>query len=311
MGAAAQGTRFLLQVVPLFALGVFLAQLIIELGWLRAVSSLARPFMRLGRLRSECGASFMVSVVSPTAGHSMLADYRLEGWLGRLELVVAAVVNNLPGEIAAGRSVLPLALPALGVFGGVYYGLLLCAAAVKACLMLVVGRLLLPARDSAEPPAAAGAPRPLFRAALLNALRSSGRIVPRVLLTMVPTAYAAAALISWGVFDRLGAGLGLLARYFPVSGATLPIVAARLVSPVGAYTVAGSLLSAQAAGGREIVFALVTGALLSTGTNLRYLIPYYCGIFGPRTGAEVIGASILARFVSFCAVLAGMSFFWR
>jgi hypothetical protein len=103
----------------------------------------------------------------------------------------------------------------------------------------------------------------------------------------------------------------MLARHFSVTGATLPVVAARLVSPVGAYTVAGSLLASSAAGGRELVFAMVVGALLSSGTNLRYLIPYYGGIFGPRAGAEIIGASILARLVSLSIVLAAMAWFWR
>lgn len=309
--AASQGTDFLLRVVPIFAAAVFAAQLLVELRWLEGFSRLARPLMRLGRLSPECGASFLMTLVSPTAGHSMLADFRLEGKLGRLELVLAAVVNNLPGEVAAGRTVLPVALPALGLYGLAYYGLLLAASALKAALMLGAGRLLLAPREEAPGSAPEQPSRPPFPVCLRSAWRSSIRIIPKVLKTMVPTAYLASGLVVWGVFDRLGQGFGALAYWFPVTGATLPVVAARLVSPIGAYTVAGSLLASSAAGGRELVFAMVVGALLSSATNLRYLIPYYCGIFGPRTGGEIIGASIAARLVSLSAVLAAMSWFWR
>ncbi len=305
------GTKFLRQVVPAFAVGAFAAQLLVELGWLGTFSWLARPLMRFGRLHPECGASFIVTLVSPTAGHSMLAEYRHQRRLGGLELIVAAVVNNLPGEIATSKSLLPVVVPALGVFGLAYYGILLCAAAIKAVLMLLLGRTLLPRPEYDGVHATADTPNPHVKLALRNALRTSSGIIFRVLKTMIPTAYAAAALITCGVFDKFGTRLGILARYFPVTGTTLPVMAARLLSPIGAYTMAGSLFAAKAASGRELVFSLVVGALLSTGTNLRYLIPYYCGIFGPRSGAKVIGASIAARIVSFAIVLAGMSVLWK
>ncbi|OGR75752.1 MAG: hypothetical protein A2X32_01055, partial [Elusimicrobia bacterium GWC2_64_44] len=203
------GTSFLLRVLPVFAAAVYAANLAGRLGWLSGLAWLAGPVMRLGRLSPDCGPGFVTSIVSPTAGHALLADLRVAGKLNRRELTVAAVVNNLPGEIATGKSVLPLALPVLGFFGAAYYGALLAAAALKALLMLLAGRLLLPRR----PRAAAAALRPAgvpFRRAAAASLKPSLRTILKVLKTMVPAAYLVYFLLAAGFFDKAAGPLAFL-----------------------------------------------------------------------------------------------------
>jgi len=81
------------------------------------------------------------------------------------------------------------------------------------------------------------------------------------------------------------------------------------VSPVGAYVVTGGLFSSGTASGGELIFALFVGTVAATPTSLRYLIPYYCGIFGGRDGAAIIVVSMVSRVLSYGAVLAALSFF--
>lgn len=307
---AAEGTKFLLRIMPVFAAGVFAARLLEKMGLLAGLSRVAGPVMRLGRLSPGCGAGFITSIISPTAGHAMLAELRRGGKLGRRELMVAAVVYNLPGEIAAGKSVLPLALPALGVFGAAYYGLLLAASLVKASLMLLAGRFSLP-RPAGAPDRAAGngAEDLSFPASARAALKPALNSVVKVSRTMVPAAYAVYALIALGLFDKASGPLSFMTGCLPLNPAVLPVVAARLVSPVGAYTVAGGLCSSGAASGGELVLALFAGAFIATATSLRYIIPYYCGIFGGSDGCAIIAVSLVSRSVSYGAVLAALAFF--
>ncbi|HNW44565.1 MAG TPA: hypothetical protein PKI19_08670 [Elusimicrobiales bacterium] len=306
--ALAGGTGFLLRMLPVFAAGVYAAQLLEILGWLSPLGRLAGPVMRLGRLSPACGASFIASIVSPTAGHAMLADLRAEGRLQRSELTVAAVVNNLPGEIAVGKSVLPLAVPALGLYGAAYYGLLLSAAALKAALVLLAGRRLLPERQ--EGGATAAAPEQMsFRAAAGAAFKPALKVALKTSRTMIPVAYLIYYLIAAGVFDKAAGPLSFMTRCLPLNAAVLPVLAARLISPAGAYTIAGGLLASGAATGPELTFALFAGAFLATITSLRYTIPYYCGIFGGPDGAVIIGASLAARTAAYGAVLAALAGF--
>jgi hypothetical protein len=297
--------KFLLIVVPLFILGVVLAQLFVELRWLNALSWLAGPLMRLGHLHPECAGSFVVAVISPTAGHSMLARYHSEGRISRPELIISAIMNALPGYIAQGRSVLPVTMPLIGVFGLVYYGLVLLADTVKTLVLLAIGCVILPRPSAGDTPlqAASNAKRPNVKEAILNSLRDAKRIVPKTLKTLIPLTWVAFLLIGFGVFDYASKHLGVVARYFPVPQQSLPIIAARLVSPIGAYTMAGGLMSKGILGGKDIVVALLVGTFLATVPNVRYLIPYYFGIFGASIGIQLVIVSTLMRILVFAAVV--------
>ena len=302
--------RFLLTVIPLFVLGVILAQLFIELRWLDKLSWLARPLARLGHLHPECAGTFVVAIISPTAGHSMLAKYHAENRIKRSELIIAAIVNALPGYIAQGRSVLPVTVPLIGLFGFVYYGMVLFADLVKSLLLLTVGRFILPERDSGDTgiEKSSQRQRPELKQAFRNSLRSAGKTVPKILLTMIPVTFGVFVLIHLGIFEYAARHLGVVSRYFPIPVESLPIVATRLISPVGAYTVAGSLLAKGVLGGTDIVMALLVGTLLATVPNVRYLIPYYFGIFGPTIGMQLVIVSTAMRILVFGAIVGIASF---
>jgi hypothetical protein len=298
--------KFLLTVVPLFVLGVVLAQIFVELRWLDQLSWLARPLAKLGRLHPECAGAFVVAIISPTAGHSMLAKYHQEKRIRRSELIIAAIVNALPGYIAQGRSVLPVTVPLLGVLGFVYYGAIFFADLVKSLLLLSIGRCLLPKRgtDGLGTEVSTACARPELKPALRNALLSARKTVPKIVLTMVPVTFCVFVLIRLGIFEYAARHLSVVSSYFPIPVESLPIVAARLISPVGAYTVAGSLLTKGVLSGQNAVMALLVGTLLATIPNIRYLVPYYFGIFGPSIGLQLVIVSTVARMVVFGVVVA-------
>ena len=301
--------KFLLTVIHLFILGVILAQLLVELRWIDKLSWLARPLMRLGHLHPECAGSFLVAVISPTAGHSMLARYHSEKRISRPELIISAIMNALPGYIAQGRSILPVTMPLIGIFGLIYYGLVLLADLIKTLILLTIGRFILPRPDATalKLQEASHSKRPTVKEALLHSLRDSKKIIPKTLKTLIPFAWAAFILIGFGVFDYAAKHLGVVAHYFPVPQASLPIIAARLISPIGAYTMAGGLLSKGVLEGKDVVVALLVGTLLSTLPNVRYLVPYYFGIFGAVIGTQLVIVSTVMRVLVFAAMVGVVS----
>jgi hypothetical protein len=297
--------KFLLTVVPLFVFGVVLAQLFVEKGWLGKLSWLARPVMQLGHLHSESAGTFIVAVISPTTAHSMLAKYHQEQRISRCELIISAIVNALPGYVAQGRRVLPVLVPLIGALGFIYYGLVLLADLVKSIILLVIGRMILPRMGAGQIPfqESSRSQRPTFRQAFIHSLRDAGKTVPRILITMVPVTFVVFILIGLGIFEYAAVHLRVVAHYFPIPIESLPIVATRLASPIGAYTIAGSLLAKGVLAGKDVVMALLVGTLLSTVPNLRYLVPYYFGIFGPVTGTQLVIVSTLMRMLVFAAIV--------
>ncbi len=137
----------------------------------------------------------------------------------------------------------------------------------------------------------------------MNSLRDARSIVPRTLKTLIPMTWVAFLLIGLGVFDYAASHLGIVAHYFPVPQQSLPIIAARLVSPIGAYALAGGLLSKGMLGGKDIVVALLVGTFLATMPNVRYLVPYYFGIFGATIGIQLVIVSTLMRTMVFAAMV--------
>jgi hypothetical protein len=60
--------------------------------------------------------------------------------------------------------------------------------------------------------------------------------------------------------------------------------------------------------GKDVVMALLVATLLSTVPNLRYLVPYYFGIFGPTIGMQLVIVSTLLRVLVFAAVVGFVTF---
>jgi hypothetical protein len=73
--------------------------------------------------------------------------------------------------------------------------------------------------------------------------------------------------------------------------------------------VAGSLLTKGILSGPDVMMALLVGTLLATIPNVRYLVPYYFGIFGPSIGLQLVVVSTLARILVFAAIV-GIAALW-
>lgn len=313
IAALMSSIRFLVTVLPVFAVGVIAAESLITLGWINRMTWMTRPLTKLGNLKMECGASFLTAFLSPAAGNSMLMRYYEAGLIERKELFIAAVVNTFPGIVMHWRTMLPVALPLIGVFGLVYYGLLVLVGLTKTILALLMGRFLLKPENSnvsADPvPQAHG--KSGLKSVLVGSLKRSRKTIFRITRTTIPITFVMFVLIHAGIFERLNQSLEVMPNIFPFSPEALSIVVTRIGSNVGAFTVAGNLLYAGSVSGRDVVLSLLVGNLLASGINLRYLIPYYLGIFGSGLGIRVLAVSTGLRMVIMAGVIGVLFETWR
>jgi len=311
--SAALGLSFelLVRTVPIVVAGVLIAEVLIALKITDRIASVAYPVTTFSHLPRECGASFLLAFVSPQAADAMLVDYHHKGMIGRNELVVAALINSFPSVVMHWRYLIPVYVPLLGVFGLVYFGILMGIGFLKTGIVMAAGRVLLPPPPASGPSEKSSGPTPPVREALRASLGPTAKTLRRILGIMIPTIVIVAFLIEAGVFDAVAAYLEGASRLFPIPPEGLAIVAAKFGSYVAAASLASGLLAAGDMTGREIVITLLVANLLtSVVTYLRWLGSFYAAIFGPRLGAEIMILSVVLQDGLLLVTIFLLAWFW-
>ncbi len=286
--------KYLAIMVPSMILGVVLLSLVINLHLLDRLSWMARPITRFGHLRDECGLSFIAAFGSPTVANSMLVDLYQKGKMRKKELYVASLANSFPAILMHWRSMFPILIPLLGVVGLAYFGILVLVGFLKTGLILLTGRLILTKRENhwAEKKKEE---RPAFHFAFRESIYQSKGMIKRIAAITIPVTVVIFILIDLGVFDAFSIYLEGISKYLPIPPEGITIIGAQFANSVAAYTVASNFLLKGVLTGYQIIIILLVGDVVTSIAGLRYLIPYYTGIFGPRLGMELMTISTIIR----------------
>jgi len=286
--------KYLAIMVPSMILGVVLLNLVINLHLLDRLSWMARPINRFGHLRDECGLSFISAFGSPTVANSMLVDLYQKGEMRKKELYVASLANSFPAILMHWHSMLPILIPLLGVTGLAYFAILVLVGFLKTGLILLTGRFILPKRENHRSEKKKKE-RPAFRLAFRESIYQSKGMVKRIAAITIPVTIIVFVMIDLGVFDALATPLEDISKYLPIPPEGITIIGAQFANNVAAYTVASNFLLKGVLNGYQIIIILLVGNVLTSIAGLRYLIPYYTGIFGPRLGTELMVISTVLR----------------
>lgn len=291
--AFANSIDYLTYIVPYMIVGIVLAELLVELGWIKKIGFLVLPLTNFANLRKECGVCFLTAFASPAAANASLKHLYDEKLIDEKELIISSILNSFPSIIMHWRTLLPVLVPLLGVTGLIYIGLLTLVGFIKTTIVLFVGHFMLDERsDNAN---IEHASHPPFPDALRSSITRSKKTLGRILVVMIPTTIIVFVLIDLGLFDALAVYLQAISEYLPIPASGLPIIAAQFASKIAAYTIAGNLLTGGILSSRDIVITLLVGKILSSITTIRILAPYYFGIFGPRLGIKIMLLSSLLR----------------
>jgi hypothetical protein len=118
-------------------------------------------------------------------------------------------------------------------------------------------------------------------------------------------------LIEVGVFDSLASYLSGVSAYLPIPASGLGIIAVMPGHSIAAYTVASNLLAVGEITARGIILSLLIGSVLTGITSMfRYQIPIYVGIFGPKTGTQLVLLSSAIRSVIVIVLVVILAVFW-
>jgi len=310
LGALALAGELLGRTLPFMILGVITAEMIMSMGFVNKLSFIARPITRFSHLKQECGVSFLMAFGSPSAANAMLAKYREDGLISKKEMFLASMINYFPGVLLHWRIMLPLLIPLLGTIGLVYFLLIVLIGLVKTVILMVVSRFLLPACPAPKLTLETK-PRPPFKEAFVRSLRSSRGTIKRMVVITVPTMLVISILIKTGVFESMASYLSGVSVYLPIPTNGLAIVASMFGHAIAAFTVASNLLAVGEITARDVILSLLIGSVLSSIVfMLRISMPHYIGIFGPKTGIQLMLISSTIRSAITIVLIVILALFW-
>ena len=175
---------------------------------------------------------------------------------------------------------------------------------------MIASRFLLPARfvSKLTPPTKT---RLTLKEALYKSLRSSRRTIKRIIIITVPTMFFISILIEAGFFTWISAYLKGVGAYLPVPAGGIGIIASAIGHPIAAYTISSNLLAVGEISAKGIILSLLIGTIFSSPVSmLRDSMPSHVGIFGPKTGLQIVLLSSVIRNGITIIIIVLLALFW-
>lgn len=282
------------------ALGMFIASFLEALGWTNFIARLAFPLTRLANFGSIASSAFGLAFASPAVANSFLSENYEAGKINFKELLLANLFNSLPGWLTHLPTLFFLLWPALGVAALVYAGLLLLAVIGRTFFTIILGRILLPPIQSSQP-AHLNETKKSLKNCLLKAAKRLRKRLPRLFLFTAPIYFLMWIGQQTGVFPGmqtwLSQHLTWLSFFKPEA---LSIIVLQLIAEMGATLgAAGAALQSGGLTSREIILAMLTGAIIATPIRaLRHQLPAYVGFYKLRIGIKLLITTQAVRTIS-------------
>ncbi len=301
----------LIRITFFITIGLFIANFIESLNWTHRLAALARPLIRIGRLSAITGASFSVAFFSGVAANTMLAEAYDKGQMNKKELILANLFNSLPRFFLHLPTVFFLTAPLIKAGALIYVGLTFGAAVLQTIVVVLGGRMLLPANsDNFTNPAPQKA-RIGWQEAVTKSIRRLKKRIGKILTFMIPVYLLFFLFNRYGLFTAVEDFIAQKAWFLSwLNPQSLGIVILHVTTEFSAgLTAASVLLADNSLTYKEVVLALLVGNILSTPIRaIRHQLPYYTGIYSPRLALELVSISQIAR--AFCVILVAVIYYF-
>jgi hypothetical protein len=301
----------IIRITFFITIGLFIANFIESLNWTHRLATLARPLIRIGRLSAITGASFSVAFFSGVAANTMLAEAFDKGQMSKKELILANLFNSLPRFFLHLPTIFFLTAPLIKMGALLYVGLTFSAAILQTILVVLGGRMLLPASDgSCDIPAPAKA-KTGWKTAADKSIKRLKKRIGKIMKFMIPVYLLFFLFNRYGLFTQVEEFIANKAWFLSwLNPQSLGIVILHVTAEFSAGLVAASVLLAEnSLSYKEVILALLVGNILSTPIRaIRHQLPYYTGIYSPQLAVQLVGISQVAR--AFCVILVAVVYYY-
>jgi len=296
----------------LIAAGVYLANVAVAFGAVRAIAALGKPLTKPANLPVEVGTAILTTAASATAGYGMLAEFRESGMLDDRATLVAVTINTFFGFASfILRFYVPVLIPILGLkVGLMYVGARALISLAITLVGILAGALLLSdanvdhdaAPDDVETPdREETTTRAKLRDAADNTASKVRDIVPRLVVIYT----AVVALTTYYDLQQLTAVADPLAALLGLPGAAVPVITVFAIDTTNGALVIAPLIEDGTFTARQAVATMLVGGIVSFAvTTFKRSIPFQYGIWGAEFGSKVIAVNVSLKVVFISVAIA-------
>jgi hypothetical protein len=289
------------KITVFIALGVTLANVLVEFGLVRYIAGLSRYLTRPANLPDEVGTAIVTTAASTTAGYGMLAEFRESGRLDDRATLVAVTINTFFGFVQhIFTFYAPVLIPILGLHVGLLYvGSRALVSLAITLTGILAGAVLLSAPTPASRPVQAdGGPttpedeetttREKLETAAGKGLSKTRNILPRLLVVYV----AVSLLTEYYDLTRLTAAADPLTTVTGLPSAAVPVIAVYAVDTTNGALVIAPLIEDGVFTARTAVATMLVGGIVSFAfSTFKRSIPFQYGIWGAEFGSKVVAVN--------------------
>jgi hypothetical protein len=279
--------------IPTLIVGLFISQILIESNIIKKIYFIGKVFTRFANLPEECGIAITTSFIDPRMANIMLVDFYKKGIINKKELYISSLIDAFPAMLRHWDSLLPILLATLGFFGIIYFIILVLIGLIQTLIFMAIGKITLKNREYKENniDKKIKLNKEVFYKSFKNTLKYGIPIIKNITIASIITSF----LIEFGFFDYLTEVIKNKAYYLPFSVEEITVAVTQPINYIGAYVLAGEFLNRGILNDVEVVRALLLGSILSSIPALRFLAPYYIGIYGFKDGFNLMIISTLVR----------------
>lgn len=295
----------LIRLIFFISLGLIVANFIESLNWTSKIATLARPLIRFGNLSETAGASFSMALFSGVSANTMLSEAYAKKTISPKELILSNLFNSLPTYFLHLPTVFFITAPLIKGAAFIYVGITFGAAIFRTISIVILSRFLLPTREQEATKEGESIEVQCgnidWRGALKKSWKRFKKRIRKIIRYTVPIYIIVFVMHRVGIFAFLEGGMAEYLSFLPwLTPQSIGIITLHIAAEFTAgLSVAGALLQQGSMSYREVVLALLVGNVLSSPVRaIRHQLPYYAGIFPPKTAAQLILYNQLFRIGS-------------
>lgn len=303
-------------------LGIFIGQILEELGIIKALGFITWPISFLGKLPRSTSPAFLFALQSGAMANSMLVSQRDNGQLTPRELYTSVfVVSSLSLFAHLPTYIIPLGNAFGWKAATFYFGVRFAAIFVQIMFILIISQMFFlkksPSLDvkilTASDPEFHKASRKHSIKTFFNAVnKKSMRTIKRLLIYLLPTFFLTAFLEKSDFFNWLGT----IMETIPLLNALPPqapaVIAVQAINLYNGAIMAGSFIDSGLISVRDAILILLTGTLVTAPIRtLKHSLGSYVAILGARPGLLMAIATQTTRSIFLLIFIIGCALLWR
>ncbi len=303
-------------------IGIFIGQILEELGIIKFLSFITWPISTLGKLPRTTSPAFIFALQSGAIANSMLVAQRDNGILTKRDLYTSIfVVSSISLFAHLPSFIVPLGMAFGWKAATFYFGVRFSAIVIQIGVILFISSMFFYKKNEsaysnitsiADQLPKETNPTKAKNSFFKNVWNKSQKSIKRLLIYLLPTFFAIALLEKSGFFEWLGKAMAEIPILHLLPAQAAAVIAAQAINLYNGAIMAASFVDNGSISIRDAILILLTGTLVTAPLRtLKHSLGSYVAILGARPGMIMAIATQLTRSFFLLLFIIGCALVWR